>query len=418
MGNYWHGISNEQLHSAELALLRRGGLTHDQIRIQDVKIPVLAYQYRKGQDYEHLYDEAENFIHHIEIDIRDEDGTNQDQGKNLKKPTFILLHGYGAGGAIFYKMIKDLGKYFRLFVVDLYGMGSSGRPQFPLQEACQSVQEAEQFFIEALQYWIVQVGIQEKYYLAGHSFGGYIAAAYALQYPHDIEKVFLISPIGMPEKPDEYGSQHFVRNFDKMAPSLAARLIYQMWQRNYTPFHVLRWSGQLGTKRFLKSYMSTRLKKVSQQEEAQEISHYLHQIFLRPACGEYALNCILQVGAFARQPLIYRLPTFNEIENAPKVVFIYGDTDWTDPSHAMMLLQSEYQGLKNAELHIVEGSGHHLYADNPASLISKILIEAFDNRKAENYLKVKEIELNGILEGEPVDIDQIEEQLLLHQHQS
>jgi pimeloyl-ACP methyl ester carboxylesterase len=42
----------------------------------------------------------------------------------------VLLHGYGAGAGIFYRVLKDLGQYFHLFVVDLLGMGASGRPKY------------------------------------------------------------------------------------------------------------------------------------------------------------------------------------------------------------------------------------------------------------------------------------------------
>ena len=60
----------------------------------------------------------ENYIHCVEI-IRSKD-----------LPVMVLLHGYGAGAGIFYRVLKDLGQYFHLFVVDLLGMGASGRPKY------------------------------------------------------------------------------------------------------------------------------------------------------------------------------------------------------------------------------------------------------------------------------------------------
>jgi len=63
----------------------------------------------------------ENFVHAIEIKRHD-----------IKKtlPVLILLHGYGAGSCIFYRNMRDLSEHFHLFIVDLLGMGSSGRPPF------------------------------------------------------------------------------------------------------------------------------------------------------------------------------------------------------------------------------------------------------------------------------------------------
>jgi cardiolipin-specific phospholipase len=36
-----------------------------------------------------------------------------------------------------------------------------------------------------------------QFTLVGHSFGGFVAAHYALKNPHKIEKLILISPLGM-----------------------------------------------------------------------------------------------------------------------------------------------------------------------------------------------------------------------------
>ena len=46
-------------------------------------------------------------------------------------------------------------------------------------------------------------GIEEdftNFYLAGHSFGGYLVGNYALQYPQHIKKLIMLSPIGIRER--------------------------------------------------------------------------------------------------------------------------------------------------------------------------------------------------------------------------
>jgi pimeloyl-ACP methyl ester carboxylesterase len=91
----------------------------------------------------------------------------------------VLIHGYGAGGGVFYRVLKDLSRYFHLFVVDLLGMGASGRPEY----TAKTVDLAEDFFINSLKIWKEKRGIQKKFFLAGHSLGGYISAVYALAYP-------------------------------------------------------------------------------------------------------------------------------------------------------------------------------------------------------------------------------------------
>jgi pimeloyl-ACP methyl ester carboxylesterase len=53
------------------------------------------------------------------------------------------VHGYGAGGGVFYRVLKDLSLYFHIYVIDLLGMGSSGRPEY----AASSV---EQFTLQGI----------------------------------------------------------------------------------------------------------------------------------------------------------------------------------------------------------------------------------------------------------------------------
>jgi pimeloyl-ACP methyl ester carboxylesterase len=43
-------------------------------------------------------------------------------------PVLVLVHGYGGSGALFFKIIKQICKYFCLIFVDIIGMGSSSRP--------------------------------------------------------------------------------------------------------------------------------------------------------------------------------------------------------------------------------------------------------------------------------------------------
>ena len=67
----------------------------------------------------------------------------------------VLVHGYGAGCGVFYRIVKDLSQYFHLYLVDLLGMGSSGRPIF----TGRTVDLAEEFFVNSLKIWKEKVGI-------------------------------------------------------------------------------------------------------------------------------------------------------------------------------------------------------------------------------------------------------------------
>lgn len=57
---------------------------------------------------------------------------------------------------------------------------------------------------------------------------------------------------------------------------------------------------------------------------------------MRPASGEYALNSILQVGAWAKKPLVDRLPCLET-----EVSFFYGTRDWMSPESAFLLIDNK-----------------------------------------------------------------------------
>ena len=67
----------------------------------------------------------------------------------------VLVHGYGAGGAVFFRILKDLSHFFHLYVVDLLGMGCSGRPKYKAF----TPELAEDFFVNSLKVWKEKMGI-------------------------------------------------------------------------------------------------------------------------------------------------------------------------------------------------------------------------------------------------------------------
>ena len=173
-----------------------------------------------------------------------------------------MIHGYGAGGLLFYRILKDLSQYFHIFVLDLLGMGSSGRPPY----TCKSVEKAEDFFIDSIRQWKVKLweekGYSEdkKYYLAGHSLGGYLSSVYALKYESEIIKLILLSPVGIPEKPANFDYNNVAGSFDTFSKRMGAKIILTLWDKSFAPFGILRYGGSFSTRKFLGFYMNKRMK--------------------------------------------------------------------------------------------------------------------------------------------------------------
>ena len=271
----------------------------------------------------------------------------------------VMLHGYGAGLGFFYKNFEGLSRIhgWRVYALDLLGMGRSSRPPFKLKSKDRqaSIIEAEAWFIDALEEWRIQREI-DRFTLLGHSLGGYIAVAYALKYPGHLNKLILASPVGIPEDPyavsadmpepksstivDEIGQDQEEDIRDASDPRLSNSIktgdnnnflnarkkqvdesqdvnkpsaprkplpkwLTYLWDANISPFSIVRWTGPLGP-RFVSGWTSRRFSHLG-TEEAKALHTYAYSLFRQRGSGEYALAYILAPGAFARSPLIRRI---------------------------------------------------------------------------------------------------------------
>lgn len=306
----------------------------------------------------------------------------------------VMLHGYGAGLGFFYKNFEGLSrvKGWKIYALDMLGMGRSSRPPFKIhaKDRQGKITEAENWFIDALEEWRVIRKI-DKFTLLGHSMGGYMAVAYALKYPGHLNKLILASPVGIPEDPYAVNSDlpepvnsaleneftqdqeedivnpdnskvqgdnnNFLNARSKAADGQNAtaaprrplpKWITHLWDANISPFSIVRWSGPLGP-RFVSGWTSRRFSHLP-PEEAQTLHMYAYSLFKQRGSGEYALAYILAPGAFARSPLIRRIagvgrqplptpasspadgqPTKQPLKEAGiPIVMMYGENDWMD----------------------------------------------------------------------------------------
>ena len=91
-----------------------------------------------------------------------------------------MIHGFGGGGPVFCKMVAKMRAYYAVTTIDLLGLGASGRPEY----LAASAEEATAFFLNSIHAWSkIAYPDNETFHLLGHSFGGFIAGAYALKYP-------------------------------------------------------------------------------------------------------------------------------------------------------------------------------------------------------------------------------------------
>jgi cardiolipin-specific phospholipase len=340
----------------------------------------------------------------------------------------VMLHGYGAGLGFFYRNFESLSRAagWKVYALDLLGMGRSSRPAFKIgaKDKDGKIDESESWFIDALEEWRIKRGL-ETFTLLGHSLGGYLAVAYALKYPGHLNKLILASPVGIPEDPyaanDDMPDPHdstlaneFTQDASETAPkdnnnflnqrSKASETpkkdppkrrlpgwLYYLWEANMvSPFTFVRWSGPLGP-RLVSGWTSRRFSMLP-EEEAQALHDYSYALFRQRGSSEYALAYLLAPGAFARSPMIRRIqgvgrqplpssssPSSGEVEKGIPVVFMYGENDWMDVAGGYAAQEkikqerekalqgkSEEERRKDrgeAKVVIIQKAGHHVYLD-------------------------------------------------------
>ena len=90
-------------------------------------------------------------------------------------------------------------------------MGCSSRPDDYHRDLFDTDRSTE-YFVEYLEKWRVEMDIT-NFYLAGHSFGGYIVGNYAVKYHKHLKKLILMSPIGVKMKTKE-GERDLLKKFE------------------------------------------------------------------------------------------------------------------------------------------------------------------------------------------------------------
>jgi pimeloyl-ACP methyl ester carboxylesterase len=282
-----------------------------------------------------------------------------------EKEVLVMCHGYMAGlgcniftNFVYFKTYGLLSTLkYKIYSVDWLGMANSSRPEFirSTGDIDQDVHNAEDFFVDSLEKWRIQMGV-DSMTLLGHSLGGYLSACYSIKYPERVKKLILVSPAGVPVanlQNTQFESNYLIKGFRKL------------WGWNVTPTFVMRLLGPFGSK-LMQKYATNRFSSLD-PNEYKLFENYVYRISALPGSGEYALARLLLPGAYARKPLHDRLTALGM-----PITFIYGDSDWMDFRHGLKAMQRMNSFTKLA---VVRNAGHHLYLDNPEAFAYSVMNE-------------------------------------------
>ncbi|CAN6463693.1 unnamed protein product [Victoria cruziana] len=274
-------------------------------------------------------------------------------------PTIVMVHGYGASQGFFFRNFDALANHFRVIAMDQLGWGGSSRPDF----TCKSTEETEEWFIDSFEEWRKAKNLS-NFILLGHSFGGYVAAKYALKHPEHIQHLILVGPVGFSSESDSESEW-----LTKFRATWKGAVLNHLWESNFTPQKLVRGLGPWGPD-LVRKYTTARFGSYStgstlNEEESRLLTDYFYHTSAAKASGELCLKHIFSFGAFTRVPLLQRASEWKVPTS-----FIYGVQDWTNYAGAV---EARRHMKVPCEIIRVPEAGHYVFIDNPSAFHSAVL---------------------------------------------
>ena len=132
----------------------------------------------------------------------------------------LFLHGFMATHANWWPLMQGLGGEYRCIALDLLGFGQSSQPALRYDIGAE---------VEFVRGFVQTLGLSAPV-LVGHSFGGWVAAAYAVRYP--LRGLVLLAPAGIRD-------DSFVKRYRHLRPLLWESAWVDWLLRAITP--LARW---------------------------------------------------------------------------------------------------------------------------------------------------------------------------------
>jgi pimeloyl-ACP methyl ester carboxylesterase len=183
--------------------------------------------------------------------------------------SIVMLHGFMGSSLNWLPLIELLKPHFRCISVDLFGFGESARPMIQYDIA------KEVKFLRQ----VVQTLELESFYLLGHSFGGWVSAAYTLKYPDSVKGLILAAPAGIRD-------DSFCGRYDHLRPILwqtpvidwalgLIKPIAQIAGQEKTIAQILWMRNELNTQPAARSFLVDRLRP---EDAIDTVEKEIHQI--------------------------------------------------------------------------------------------------------------------------------------------
>ena len=154
------------------------------------------------------------------------------------KKTLVLMHGLAACSVHWGIILGQLAEHYRIVMFDNCNWGLNSKTEVDHTTALESPDAAEEWFISFITQTMEQLDLPDRFYLAGHSYGAYLASLYASLNPERVESLFMLSPACMETyDPDNYNLEEYNDMGDpsKLLNVDEARKTNEMAERRESP---------------------------------------------------------------------------------------------------------------------------------------------------------------------------------------
>ncbi|KAJ8928507.1 hypothetical protein NQ314_018923 [Rhamnusium bicolor] len=211
------------------------------------------------------------------------------------------------------------------------GFGHSSRPTFSNDSI-----EAEQQMINSLEEWRKQVNL-ENFILLGHSFGGYLATSYTINYPQRVKHLILADPWGLSEQPPKLSTSLWIKTLKVLLYPLS----------HFNPLATVRAAGPIGPWLVRKVRNDISQKYAAALENEDIISEYIYQCNSQRPTGESAFHNMCQGFILAKNPMVHR---FDKITKDIPITVIFGEHSWIPKAPGYILKEKRPDSYVNIEV--------------------------------------------------------------------
>ena len=260
------------------------------------------------------------------------------------KPALFLLHGYGAGAGFWVHSMDAFAAIFDVYAIDCLGFGMSDHESF----TAKTPEEAEAHYVQSMYRFQTALKL-DRVVMLGHSFGGMIAAAYALRYPELVSSLILVSPVGIPDPPERESFR------GPIGLSRFRHVFRWFWESGLNPSSMLHFAGPFG-KLAVRSIIKRRFSRLPHIAATPSFADYLYHVNSGKGSGLSTLNALIAPGAFARLPLGRRMST----HLTTPTHWLWGDSDWMYTAECERVIERMRERGVASDVQRIRGAGHQV----------------------------------------------------------